>query len=75
MNFQGTKTSNMNSPNQIEQFDINIIHFGGLNSCQRRVSFLSSESSDVSLSLSLSPLPIKDQKKMRFSTKIELEKC
>jgi hypothetical protein len=62
MNFQGTKTSNMNSPNQIEQFDINIIHFGGLNSCQRRVSFLSSESSDVSLSLSLSPLPIKDQK-------------
>jgi hypothetical protein len=75
MNFQGTKTSNMNSPNQIEQFDINIIHFGGLNSCQRRVSFLSSESSDVSLSLSLSSPNQGPKTKMRFSTKIELEKC
>ena len=74
MNFQGTKTSNMNSPNQMEQFDTNIIHFGGLNSCQRRVSFFIVR---IQRSLSLSPLPIKDKKitKMRFCTKIELEKC
>jgi len=28
------KTPNMNSTNQNEQFDTNIVHFGGLNQCQ-----------------------------------------
>jgi len=31
------KTPNMNSPHQNEQFDTNIVHFGGLNQCQSRV--------------------------------------
>jgi len=80
MNFQGTKTFNMNSPNQMEQFGTNIIHFDGLNSCQRRVSFFI-VGIQISLSLSLSlPLPIRDHKikikiKIRFCTKIELKKC
>jgi hypothetical protein len=28
------KTPNMNSSHQMKQFDINIVHFGGLNWCQ-----------------------------------------
>ena len=30
-NFQGTKTLNMNSPYQMEQFNTNIVYFGALN--------------------------------------------
>jgi hypothetical protein len=29
----------MNLSHQIEQFDSNIVHFGGLNRCQRHVFF------------------------------------
>jgi hypothetical protein len=37
-NFKGRKTPNINSLYQMEPFNTNIIHFGGLNQCQRHFS-------------------------------------
>jgi len=38
-NFKGGKTPNINSFYQMKPFDTNIIHFDGLNRCQRYFSF------------------------------------
>jgi hypothetical protein len=55
----------------MEQFDTIIVYFGGLNRCQWHVSL-----STTGIWLSLSPLLTKDKKmiKIKFCTKIELEK-
>ena len=50
INFKGTKTPNINSPHQIESFDINIVHFGGLIDVNDTFISLLLEFSDLSLS-------------------------
>jgi hypothetical protein len=37
---QKSTRAKMNFSHQMEQFDSNIVHFGGLNRCQRHVFFL-----------------------------------
>jgi hypothetical protein len=62
----------MNFPYQMEPFETNIYHFGGLNRCRQ---YFSLSTTIIRLPLSiLSQLWTKNITKMNFCTKIKFEK-